>query len=75
MGVVDPRAFGGLEAKVEHLTERIEKLEESIGRLEGRIASLTALLDQARGVRLVLVVLMGATSFAVGIATAMGLKK
>jgi prefoldin subunit 5 len=71
MGAVDPRTFGNLEAKVEHLTERIEKLEEAIGRLEGRISTLTALLDQARGVRIVLVVLMGCASFAAGIATAM----
>jgi len=66
MGDIDPRAFGGLERDVRHLTERIEKLETSIERLENRIADLTALLDQARGVRWFLFVLIGLPAFLAG---------
>jgi hypothetical protein len=70
MGDVDPRAFGGLEATVKHLTERIDDLEKSIDRLEGRIGTLTAILEQARGMRVVMVFLMGVASFSAGLATA-----
>ena len=68
---VDARAFGSVEATVKHLTERIEHLEQTIQRLEMRIATLTQILDQARGVRVVIIVLLGAASFAAGVATTM----
>ena len=70
MGEIDPRAFGGLEATVRHLSDRIDELEKSIDRLEGRIASLTAILDQARGARWLFAGLIGAASFIAGMAAA-----
>lgn len=76
MAEIDPRAFGGLERDVKHLSERIDDLEKAIERLESRIASLTALLDQARGARWLLGALVSAASFAAGVAaTAKGLFK
>lgn len=67
---VDQRAFGGLERDVKHLSERIDALAKDIERLEARIASLTALLDQARGARWVLAGLIALASFAAGLAAA-----
>ena len=67
---IEAREFGKLEATVQHLTRRIEELEQSIDRLEGRIASLTAILDQARGARWLFAGLIGAASFIAGMAAA-----
>jgi predicted RNase H-like nuclease (RuvC/YqgF family) len=70
MADIDLRAFGGLERDVKHLTERIEDLERAIERLETRIATLTALLDQARGARWVVAGTIALISFVVGLAAA-----
>lgn len=67
MAEIDPRAFGGLERDVQHLTERIERLEQSIDKLERRISDLTALLDQARGVRWLLAIVIGLPAFVAGV--------
>lgn len=67
---VDARAFGGLERDVKHLSDRIDDLEKAIERLEGQIGALTALLDQARGARVLLGGLVAIASFLVGIAAA-----
>jgi prefoldin subunit 5 len=67
---MDQRAFGGLERDVKHLSERIDVLERAIERLETRIGTLTALLDQARGARWLLAILIAAASFAAGLAAA-----
>jgi len=67
---IDLRAFGGLERDVKHLSERIDDLEKAIERLESQIASLTALLNQARGARLLLGGLITIASFLAGIAAA-----
>lgn len=70
MAEIDLRAFGGLERDVKHLSERIDDLEKAIERLESQIASLTALLNQARGARLLLGGLIAIASFLAGIAAA-----
>lgn len=67
---IDPRAFGGLERDVKHLSERIDDLEKAIERLETRISQLTTILDQARGARWFLGALIGVASFAAGLAAA-----
>ena len=59
MAEIDPRVFGALERDVKHLSEKVEKLEQAVERLEGSIDRLSALLDQARGARWVLAVLLG----------------
>ncbi len=67
---IDMRAFGGLERDVKHLSERIDDLEKAIERLEGNITALTAILNQARGARLLLGGLIAIASFLAGIAAA-----
>ena len=59
MAEIDPRVFGALERDVKHLSEKVEKLEQAVERLDHSIDRLTALLDQARGARWVLVALIG----------------
>lgn len=66
----DQRAFGRLESTVENLNGRIGNLEKAIERLEGQISSLTAILNQARGARLLLGGLIAIASFLAGIAAA-----
>jgi len=70
MADIDPRTFGGLERDVVHLSERIDALEKAIERLEIQIVSLTAILNQARGARLLFGGLIAIASFLAGIATA-----
>lgn len=70
MADVDQRAFGGLERDVKHLSDRIDALEKAIERLESNIAGLTAILNQARGARLLLGGLIAIASFLAGIAAA-----
>lgn len=70
-GEIDPRAFGGLERDVKHLSDRIQRLDERIEELEGAIENLTALLNKARGAWWVMVILIAAPSFVAGIATAL----
>ncbi len=67
---VDARAFGGLERDVKHLSDRIDTLEKAIERLEAQISALTAILNQARGARLLLGGLIAIASFLAGIAAA-----
>ena len=67
---VDARAFGRLESTVENLNARIENLQKSTERLEEQIEALTALLNQARGARLLLGGLIAIASFLAGIAAA-----
>lgn len=67
---IDARAFGRLESTVENLNARIENLQKSTERLEEQIEALTALLNQARGARLLLGGLIAIASFLAGIATA-----
>lgn len=67
---VDARAFGGLEHDVKHLSDRIDTLEKAIERLEAQISALTAILNQARGARLLLGGLIAIASFLAGIAAA-----
>lgn len=59
MAEIDLRVFGALERDVQHLSEKVEKLETAVKGLEQSIDRLTALLDQARGARWVLVALIG----------------
>lgn len=67
---IDARAFGRLESTVENLNARIENLQKSTERLEEQIEALTALLNQARGARLLLGGLIAIASFLAGIAAA-----
>lgn len=67
---MDMRAFGGLERDVKHLSERIDDLEKAIERLEGRIVTLTGILDQVRGARWLLAAVIATASFVAGIAVA-----
>ena len=67
---IDLRAFGGLERDVKHLSERISDLEKTIEKLQSQIASLTDILNQARGARLLLGGLIAIASFLAGIAAA-----
>lgn len=67
---IDQRAFGRLESTVENLNGRIGNLEKAIERLESQISSLTAILNQARGARLLLGGLIAIASFLAGIAAA-----
>lgn len=67
---MDMRAFGGLERDVKHLSERIDDLEKAIERLEGRIVTLTTILDQVRGARWLFAVVVATASFVAGIAVA-----
>ena len=46
---IDPRDFGALERDVIHLSDRIERLEKTIKGLSDQLATLTTLLEQARG--------------------------
>ncbi len=48
-GGIDPRDFGALERDVQHLADRIERLEATIKALNEQIGTLTTLLNQARG--------------------------
>ncbi len=59
MGDIDPRFFGALERDVKHLTDRIERLESAVEKLEASIDRLTTLLDQARGARWVIGLVIG----------------
>ena len=70
MAEIDLRAFGGLEHDVKHLSDRIDTLEKAIERLEAQISALTAILNQARGARLLLGGLIAIASFLAGIAAA-----
>lgn len=70
MAEMDMRAFGGLERDVKHLSDRIDALEKAIERLETNISSLTAILNQARGARLLFGGLIAIASFLAGIAAA-----
>lgn len=70
MAEIDARAFGKLEGAVDNLNDRLDDLETSIGRLQGQIEALTALLNQARGARLLLGGLIAIASFLAGIAAA-----
>ena len=63
---IDPRAFGGLEANVKHLSDRITSLESKMNQLETSIDNLTALLNKARGAWWILAFLVGGASFVVG---------
>ena len=67
---IDLREFGGLERDVKHLSERISDLEKTIEKLQSQIASLTDILNQARGARLLLGGLIAIASFLAGIAAA-----
>ncbi len=67
---IDARAFWRLESTVENLNARIENLQKSTERLEEQIEALTALLNQARGARLLLGGLIAIASFLAGIAAA-----
>lgn len=67
---VDPRVFGALERDVKHLTDRIEKLESAIDRLGANVSQLTDLLNQARGARIMLGILIAIPSFMVGVFSA-----
>jgi hypothetical protein len=67
---IDLRAFGGLERDVKHLSDRIDALEKAIERLEGNINALTAILNQARGARLLFGGLIAIASFMIGVAAA-----
>lgn len=55
---------------MKHLSDRIDALEKAIERLESNIAGLTAILNQARGARLLLGGLIAIASFLAGIAAA-----
>lgn len=70
MAEIDARAFGKLEGAVENLNGRIDDLETAIEKLQGQIEALTALLNQARGARLLLGGLIAIASFLAGIAAA-----
>ena len=70
MAEIDLREFGGLERDVKHLSERISDLEKTIEKLQSQIASLTDILNQARGARLLLGGLIAIASFLAGIAAA-----
>ncbi len=71
MGEVDPRAFGGLERDVKHLTDQIASLERRISELETSIEGLTALLNNVRGAWWVVAVLIATPAFIAGIVTAL----
>lgn len=68
---ISPREFGALEAKVSHLTERLEEFDGKICRLDARIEKLTSLLDQARGARWMLAMIVAIPAFAAGVLAAL----